>query len=206
MPPPLDTTAQVRRAIAGDMQSLEWLVERFSPGLLAQARYRMGPDLARLVDPQDVVQDAWAIAIPKLHELAIEDRRATPITLKFLTSIVLFRTNHLLRAHIRRTAQRSTEDADGLPAREDGALTTAIRRETVQIVLDQLEALDPADREVLILRGLEQRPGKEVAELLATSADAIYVRYHRAIRRLRAALPGSLFADPALADPDGTAS
>lgn len=203
MPSSERTTVHVRRAIAGDATSLGWLIERFTPGLLAQARYRMGPELARRVDPQDVVQDAWTIAIPRLGELSTDDRRATPVALCFLTSIVLFRTNQLLRAHLRRATRLETASPDALPTADEGALTAAIQRETVRIVLEHVDALDPLDREVLILRGLEQRPGKEVAELLETSVEAIYVRYHRAIQRLRKALPDSLFADPAFSAQDG---
>jgi RNA polymerase sigma-70 factor (ECF subfamily) len=189
--------------MSGDTASLGWLVERFSPGLLAQARYRMGPVLARRIDPDDVVQDAWLIAIPRLGELAVADRRATPTVLRFLSSIVLYRTNQLLRAHLRRTTRQGQESPDALPTPDEGALTQAIRRETVRIVLAQVDALDPADQEVLVLRGLEQRAGKEVAELLGVSVEAVYVRYHRAIRRLRAALPDSLFADPAFSPDEG---
>ena len=47
-PPPLDapqtpagaTSVHLRRAIDGDETSLDWIVERLTPLLLAQARYR----------------------------------------------------------------------------------------------------------------------------------------------------------------------
>ena len=39
------TTFHVRRAREGDAPSLEWIVNRFAPVLLANARYRLGKGL-----------------------------------------------------------------------------------------------------------------------------------------------------------------
>ena len=35
----------------------------------AQAEYRLGPRLRRHVDPDDMVQEVWATALPRLPEL-----------------------------------------------------------------------------------------------------------------------------------------
>ena len=49
------------------------------------------------------------------------------------------------------------------------------------------------DREIILLRGIEELSTKSVAMLLELSPDAVYKRYRRALQKLRARLPGSVF-------------
>jgi RNA polymerase sigma-70 factor (ECF subfamily) len=58
-------------------------------------------------------------------------------------------------------------------------------RARVRAALDRLES---QDREILVLRHLEQMPVKEIASLLDISASAVKMRRLRAIQRLQAAL------------------
>ena len=44
------TTFHVRRAREGDAPSLEWIVNRFAPVLLANARYRLGKGLSKIYE------------------------------------------------------------------------------------------------------------------------------------------------------------
>jgi RNA polymerase sigma-70 factor, ECF subfamily len=60
--------------------------------------------------------------------------------------------------------------------------------ESRAIVHEALAALLPADREVLVLRELEQRSGDEVAIVLGLSLEAMKSRLHRARLRLVAEL------------------
>ncbi len=48
-----------------------------------------------------------------------------------------------------------------------------------------LAQLDDADRELLGLRFIEQLPTEDVAQILSCSRDNVYVRLHRALKRLR---------------------
>src|SRR5262245_40615244 len=45
------TSIHVQRAKHGDEASLDWIVRRFTPLLLAQARYRLGASLRAHYDP-----------------------------------------------------------------------------------------------------------------------------------------------------------
>jgi RNA polymerase sigma factor (sigma-70 family) len=60
-----------------------------------------------------------------------------------------------------------------------------VRAELRQRVLDALAQLSEADRAVLVLRHLEQRPTAQVAERLGVSTGAVRVRNVRALARLR---------------------
>jgi DNA-directed RNA polymerase specialized sigma24 family protein len=48
---------------------------------------------------------------------------------------------------------------------------------------------------VLLLRGIEQLPNKEVARLLGVDDATATRRYQKALERMRQALPGSIFAE-----------
>lgn len=118
-PGPVDrnavTSHHVRLAVRGDHASLEWVVRRFTPPLLAMARYRMGPRLARAAEPEDVVAEVWAIALPRLIGLARRSGRQTPVLFKFLSTTLVHRISKAHRetpgtarqpGHWRRLARR----------------------------------------------------------------------------------------------------
>lgn len=167
---------------------------RFSPLLLAQAHYRLGRDSLAGCTPEDIVQETWAIALPKLPSLDFQDR-TTPIAMKFLSTIVLHRVQRHLRAKIRESTLVGNHPLSELADEAQGMLTSAIRRETVNEVLDALERLPELDRDIIVLRLIEQRSGDEVARQLDLSRGAVYVRQHRAVAELRQRLPESLFKE-----------
>jgi RNA polymerase sigma factor (sigma-70 family) len=179
-------------------------VARLSPLLLAQAAWRLKPPLRALYDPEDLVNDAWAVALPRLGELEAHGGRHTPTLLKFLATTMLFRVNNLMRKHLRGeplprphrgTPGDSTETLARLPDERSGVVTAAVRAETRNMVLACMGELDPRDREVLLLRGIEQQSNQAAALLLGLSPETVKKRYQRALERLRARLPGSIFEE-----------
>ena len=52
-------------------------------------------------------------------------------------------------------------------------------------VHDALEELDEKDREVLLLRGIEQQSNNTTATILGLTPSAATMRYKRALERLR---------------------
>jgi RNA polymerase sigma factor (sigma-70 family) len=201
------TSLHVRRAADGDSESLGWVVARLSPLLLAQADYRLGPVLRSLYDPEDLVNDTWIVALPRLAELPARDGRHTPVLLRFLSTTLLHRVNNLARKHARgappeRPAPRdgsgatvATDPLERVPAETSGVITRALRHEIRNAVTLALEGLEPGDREILILRGIEQQTNATAAELLGLNAPAVAMRYHRALRKLRDRLPRSVFEE-----------
>jgi RNA polymerase sigma factor (sigma-70 family) len=201
------TSRRIRGAIDGDASDLAWTVERLSPVLLQQARYRMRGRLQRVCDPEDVVAHAWQVSLPRLGGLIARDGRFTPVLLKFLSTAVLLRINELLRQQARRGA--AVDDGGGaaathssapgsvgaLPAPGPGVPTAVVRSEALRIVLATIDELEPIDREVIVLRLVEQRSSAEVAGLLGIETGTVNVRLHRALGRLRQRLPDSVFGD-----------
>lgn len=191
-----DTSLRLRAAVGGDRDSLGWLVAHLSPLLLSQARWRLGRHLAHGTDPEDLVQEAWLVALPRLGELQPRGGRLTPVLLRFLATSIVHRVNNLAREALRNGRSASPPPAPAEAADDrTGVVTAAIRAEQSRSVLATIESLEPIDRDVLLLRGVEQRSLQTTAEVLGISSDAVVMRFGRALTRLRSHLPDSLLAD-----------
>ena len=203
--PEVLTTLHVQRAVAGERDSVDWLVRRFTPLLMAQAEYRLGAVLRRHVEPEDLVDDVWARVLPRLRGIAPHHgpgSRTTPVVLQVLSTTLLNRVRDLYDKHVTGkpgvvdvTAASTSEAPVELAADETGVVSAAVRRERQGAMQMALAALAPADREVVILRGIEQRSNQQVALLLGIAPDAASMRYRRALDRLRAAIPDAVLED-----------
>lgn len=192
------TTAHVRRARGGESTSIGWLVRRFSPWLLQQARYRVTGSLRRTCDPEDLVQATWAVVIARLPDIHATAGRSTPVFLRFLARTLTGHLLNLLRTDGRRRAiagPREEEPATSLLADTQDVVEQAIGAEEARIVDEAVAQLPPLDREILILRGIEARGYDEIAAVLDVSTSSLRMRYLRARERLSAALPASLAED-----------
>jgi RNA polymerase sigma factor (sigma-70 family) len=201
--PGLDTSWNVRRAVAGDSDSIGWLVERFSPLLEAQARYRLGPTPSSQTTPEDVMHEAWLATLPRLGDFVAREGRYTPVLLSYLGKTVCgLATNHL-RRHLTRSARHqalgrtpagsATAISEQISARVRSVISLVAASELRQRIAAILAGLDPAAREVLILRGIEGRSNQEAAAELGEKPNTIAQRYRRALADLRARLPDSVF-------------
>jgi RNA polymerase sigma-70 factor (ECF subfamily) len=65
----------------------------------------------------------------------------------------------------------------------------AVREEMVSKLKTSLEKLEEIDREVLVLRHLEELSNNEVAQILGIHKYAASKRYLRALERLRSVMP-----------------
>ncbi len=204
--PAFATSLHVRRAREGNDESLTWIVERFSPLLFANAKYRLGATLRTHYDPEDLVNDVWLTALPKLGDLPARDGRYTPVLLKFLSTTLFNKVSNLIQKHIqgkpKRQRRASSDDdttgramVDSLPDPVAGVITKIARREAEDLVLKGLDALDADAREIIILRGIEQHPYDELSTVLGATPKALSARYRRALKKLRLELPSSIYAE-----------
>ena len=125
-----ETTFHVRNAIAGDDQSIGWLVGRLAPLLKSQAFYRLGPQLSRVVDPEDLVAEAWLATLPKLRGLEIRGDRATPVLLSYVGTVIRNRATQRLREFARRgMVGKEMREGAVLPPQIRSAAAEAMERE-----------------------------------------------------------------------------
>lgn len=197
------TSVHVGRALEGDEDSLAWVITHVSPLLRMQVEYRLPERLRKLYDADDLVNDVWMSALPRLSTLAARDGRWTPVLLRYLGTAVMRRVNELYRKHLQgkpvQVVQRAVPDATSadplaqLSASLTGALTMAAKNDAHQKLGAAIRDLAAPDREVVVLRGIEQLTNEGTATLLGEKPSTVAMRYKRALEKLRNALPGSVF-------------
>jgi RNA polymerase sigma-70 factor (ECF subfamily) len=195
-----DTEELLRQASQGDAEARERLLARHRPRLRTMVAYRLDRRLAARIDPSDVVQEVLAEANRKMDRY-LRDRPAPFFA--WLRQLAWEHLATLHRRHVRahkRSVRREEQGMLELP--EDSAAELAgrlaasstspsqrlVRAEVRQRLQRALQELPERDREVLVLRQLEQLSVAETAEVLGISPGAVKVRHVRALQRLRALL------------------
>jgi RNA polymerase sigma-70 factor, ECF subfamily len=192
----------LRDAGRGDEPSVRRLFDHYRGRLLRMVATRLDTRLAPRVDPSDVVQDSLAEAAGKLDDFL----RARPLPYYvWLRGFALQRVQKAHRAHIHTKgrsvlcevptpplAADSAEDlADRLVASDTSPSRRCERAEDLLRMRAALARLGSRDREVLVLRYLEELSFAEVAAVLEIKEEAAKVRHFRALERVR-----KLFDEP----------
>jgi RNA polymerase sigma-70 factor (ECF subfamily) len=196
----VDTDWLVEQAHRGDAEARTGLMERHRARLRQMVSLRLDPRLAARVDPSDVVQEALAAAYPRLDDYL----RDPP--LPFYPWLRQFAWDCLLQLHRRhltarrRSVTREQVSTPGLSnesvlklsqrllSRGSSPSNHLIRQELRDRLQAALVKLAPGDREILVMRNLEQMPAAEIAAVLGIKEGTVRVRHLRALERLRALL------------------
>ena len=158
---------------------------------------RLDPRLAARVDPSDVVQEALATAYPRLEEyLKDPPLPFYPWLRQFAWDCILQVHRRHIAAH-RRSVTREEVRQPGLTSesvlrlsqrllsRNSSPSGQIIRKELRDRLQAALAKLTPNDREILVMRNLEQMPAAEIAAVLGIKEGTVRVRHLRALERLR---------------------
>jgi RNA polymerase sigma-70 factor (ECF subfamily) len=195
---PEDATEQlIQRAQAGDDSAAQELLMMYRERLRRMIAVRIDPRISARIDPSDVVQEALIDASRKLPNYLEEQ----PISFyPWLRRIAWERLVHLHTRHIevqkrsiKQEARRSMQLPDlsvmqlvgKLAAKGSSPSEQVASKELRARVRLALEELSDKDREVLVLRYLEQLSTDEIADIMLTSKDAVKTRHFRAIQRLQ---------------------
>jgi RNA polymerase sigma-70 factor (ECF subfamily) len=200
VPQEADTDQLLDRAGHGDPVARQELLVRHRRRLRQLIAVRMDRRLVARIDPSDVVQDTLAEAVQQLSEYL--RRRPLPFY-PWLRQLALDRLAELHRGHLRAQKRSVTREEAWDPALSDASVlelagrllargsspsARLLRRELRDRVRAALVQLPAADREVLVLRHLEQLSTREIAAVLGVSEGAVYTRHLRALERLRGLL------------------
>ena len=194
------TERLLERASGGDASATGKLMEMHRVRLQRMIAVRMDSAMAARVDASDVVQDALAEPARRLPQfLQREERLFYP----WLRQIGWERLIQLHRQHIyaqKRSVRREVHLNMPLPDESTSQLSqhllaigttpsvAMMREEKHERLRIAIKKLNQRDREVLVLRHLEQLSVKEVAAVLGISEAAVQSRYRRAIERLHEVL------------------
>jgi RNA polymerase sigma-70 factor (ECF subfamily) len=202
-----DTDDLIELARHGEPAARDRLLARHRSRLRRLVCLRLDPRLGARVDPSDVVQEALAEAARRLEEYL----RHPPLPFyPWLRQIGLDRLLDLRRRHLRARKRSVVREEPGvLDLPDESAAELAerlidlgsspsrhlLREELRQRVRAALGKLSADDREVLVLRHLEQMPAREVAAVLGVGEGAVRMRLVRALGRLRDLLDADLGED-----------
>lgn len=202
VPPPGEglTSIHIQRAIRNERASVAWLVSRFTPLLLCQAQHRIAPSLRRVCDPEDAVADVWMIVLGTLPALQPAEGSFSRGLLRFASTVLIRRLRDLLEKHVINKPPMvslgdESEAGFALPAETRGVVSHVVAEERKGLVWAALAELSEQDRQIMVLRGIEGRPYKEVAARIRLTPVNVGVRYQRILKRLRDAVPDSVFED-----------
>ncbi|HEV3235454.1 MAG TPA: sigma-70 family RNA polymerase sigma factor [Gemmataceae bacterium] len=192
-----DTDGLLQQIADGDASARGRLWQRHRSRLKQLITLRMDRRLAARVDPSDVVQDSLAEADQKLEGYL----RNKPLPFyPWLRQLALERMVHLHRVHVR-AQRRSIHREEPLDTGPSDPSTPALARrlavygsspsgrmrkqERRRKLEEALTRLSDRDREVLVLRHLEQLTIREAAAVLGLTEAAVKARQVRALRQLR---------------------
>jgi RNA polymerase sigma-70 factor (ECF subfamily) len=186
----------IDRAFRGDGAARQELLERHRDHLRRMVASRLDRRLARRLDASDVVQETLADAARRMDDY-LRDR---PLPFfGWLRQIAGERVIDAHRRHIgsqRRSVNREGR-VEGLPDPSAAELALRLvasdtspsnrlsRRERCDQVMTALNSLTRGDREILVMRYLEQLDAAAIAEVLGISEGAVKARVLRALIRLR---------------------
>jgi RNA polymerase sigma-70 factor (ECF subfamily) len=199
-----DTEELVERARGGDPEARQLLLTCHRQRLRQMVALRMDRRLRARVDPSDVVQEALLDAAQELSDYL----RQRPLPFyPWLRQLAWDRLLELHRRHL--YAQKRSvrlEDPEALALPDESAVQLVqrllaggsspserlLREELRGRVQAALAQLSPRDREVLVLRHLEQLTTHETAAVLGITPGAVKTRHLRALERLRSLLGDDL--------------
>lgn len=190
---PPDTEELLRRTGAGDRDARGALLQRHRGRLRRMIALRLDPRLAARVDPSDVVQEVLAEADHRL------DRYVHTRPLPFYPWLRQLAWDRLADQHRRhlRAGRRSVRREEGaawnlsdtsveelaqrMVAPGDNPSAGLHRQEQRDRVRAALEAMPEQDREVLVLRYLEELSARDVGAVLGVTEGAAKKRALRAL-------------------------
>jgi RNA polymerase sigma-70 factor (ECF subfamily) len=174
----------LRRARAGDAAAREDLARRSGDAAFRFALQLLGDrETAR-----DVAQDSVLRFFSALDRVDPE-RPAIPWLLRIVRNRVIdLKRRDRARGGAARASERAPEAALELPDTGPRPLERSVERELQPLVWTCLAGLEPAHREILVLRDYQDLSYRDIAEVLDIPIGTVMSRLHAARRTLRAAV------------------
>lgn len=162
---------------------------------------RLNPRLVKLIDADDVLQDAFLAARQRLEHFISHGDISPFVWLRLIVqqTVVDLHRHHfgVQKRDLRREivnqegpswSQTTVSIAQQLVA-EVSSPSAAMKRDELHNELTvAIDSLSETDREVIVLRHFEELRNQEVAEVLGIEVKAASIRYVRALNRLKEVL------------------
>ncbi|WP_169981057.1 sigma-70 family RNA polymerase sigma factor [Tautonia rosea] len=185
------------RVRTGDEVARQWLLQRYRDRLRRMVAVRIDRRLSRRLDPSDIVQETLVEAARKLDEYLANRPLPFYPWIHRLAKDRLAQANRRHLGSIKREVSRelsllshaSTERLLSQFATSQTTPSGVLQRlEQRQSLFEALERLSETDREVLVMRYLENLRFGTIAAVLGITEGAAKVRHLRALDRIRKCL------------------
>lgn len=178
------------------------LTEAFEPYrafLLRMVQVRQDRRFRSRIDPEDVVQEAYLVASDRIGEFLLQESVPFYRWLRVITTQKLLDMQRFEGADKRspgkelREPNKSPQENSSLLAKcfiDKGPSPSSICRgkERKQKLRELLDSMGELDREILILRHMEQNSTAKTAEALGLTLAAVRQRHCRALQKVGAIL------------------
>ena len=187
--PPADTRALYDLARRGSPEDVDAFYERCARKLLPLIRLRLGRTLRREMESRDILQAVLCKSIGRLDN--VKEPAAVMAWLARIADNEIRDQADYYKRRQRDAAMRAPiEDAADVPAPIRHALSQAIVSRQTEALEAALEELGDAQREIIVLRKLEELTFPEIASRLGKSEDACRMAFSRAMAALTLKLAG----------------
>jgi RNA polymerase sigma-70 factor (ECF subfamily) len=181
--PAADTRQLFELARRGAPDDVNAFYERCARKLLPLIRLRLGRTLRREMESRDILQTVLCKAHQRIRQ--VDDPAAVMSWLARIAENEIHDQADYHQRQRRDAAQRAPlEDATDVPAPVRQALSQAILGEQARRLETALESLSEAQRQIIVLRKLEELTFPEIAQRLGKSEDACRMAFSRAMAAL----------------------
>ncbi|MCA9193937.1 MAG: sigma-70 family RNA polymerase sigma factor [Planctomycetales bacterium] len=174
---------------AGNKNALNLLIEHERDYLRRLIDLRLEPALRGRVDPSDVVQETMIVVSQRIDDFL--RRRPTTFRLwvrrKALERLIDARRRHQAVKRSFKNEVHLSDASSMLLAKRWAAQTPSQivqRKEEAERIRRAVQELGETDREVLLLRHVEELSNNEIAKVLGVAVETASRRYGRAVRNL----------------------
>jgi RNA polymerase sigma-70 factor (ECF subfamily) len=194
MEPVTSTYGLIERIRKGDPEAFSVLFRKYRSRLAVLVHYRMGPEVGRLYEVDDILQETFLKAFRDFDQFTY---RTPGSFMSWLARIADHVLADLARSQGRQKRQaaemlrfRSESNPAG-PEPVDSKTPSRVLAEAegVQGLLDKLNSLPEDYRQAILLMKVEGLSTSEAAERLGKSNEATALLLHRALKRFRALQP-----------------
>ena len=177
-------TEMIRAVLGGDPEVYRVLVERYERRIY----YVVYGMVRNAEDARELAQECFVKAFQNLHRFRLDS--------KFYTWICRIAMN-LSIDHLRKMKHRRHSEFDEMRGGSEGAQVVrlhskntdpseaASRKQLLKTIMDAVDTLPDDQKQVLVLRELEDMPYREIAEILDVPEGTVMSRLYYARRRLQ---------------------
>ncbi|NNJ10001.1 sigma-70 family RNA polymerase sigma factor [Chloroflexales bacterium ZM16-3] len=178
-----DLSEVIKRAQQGDQRAFDVIYDRFADPLFRYIYARCG----NASTAEDLVGDLWVRVIERLEGFCLPPSGGEQAFAAWLYRIA---HNLVIDSFRRKDSGNVPLDPD-VSDRDPSPDEHAISRDEQRELQAAIEQLTPDQREVVLMRFIEERSNAEVAALTGRSEGAVKVMQHRALGALARLLGGS---------------